>query len=245
MSTSKHKNDLNLLLDTHMKSTKARLPEYAYAFEQRINELRRSFAAYVEKDEAIRTSGRFTSDGERAERRLAARAFRDEKIRVMRADTVGKLEARLAETRAAALRPKAQPTEPILQLLKEGRLRELREHLRTLDPLMLQARIRQAVEDGANTDLLEALEGAPAGFPLAPAELVQQTRERIAEKNHPELGELAQLRDAYSYALGAVEQTLLAASGLNPAELDADPTPRAADARRPLLGSTGQPVPPA
>ena len=53
----------------------------------------------------------------------------------------------------------------------------------------------------------------------------------IAERDHPELGELAQLKQAYTYALGIAEQTLLAASGGG-----------APDTRKPFLLSTGEPV---
>jgi hypothetical protein len=140
----------------------------------------------------------------------------------MRADTVTKLEAQLAEKRAARLKPKPPTTDLTLLLVRELRHRELRDHLRTMDPVMLRARIQQ--DDGTG-DLLDALDGAPAGFPIAPAELIQEARIRIALANDPELGELAQLRDAYTYIEGVVEQTLLAASGLTALEIGTDPTP--------------------
>ena len=237
----KHTNDLKLLLGTHVKTVKTKLPKFADAFEKRVNEeLHRPFTAFLDKQEAIRLSGRYTSDGERAELRLAARAVQ-EKLAAVKTDTVTKLEAQLAEKRAAALKPKAATTEPLQAILKEMRQKELRDHLRSLDPLALQTRIRLAVDDGASADLLEALDGAPAGFAIAPPELVQEAKVRIAEKNHPELGELAQLRDAYTYALGVVEQGLLEASGLSAVELGTDPTPTR-DTRQPTLVSTGQPA---
>jgi hypothetical protein len=222
--TKKHSDDAKLLHSASVKTVKAQIPKFADAFEKRVSELQRDLDASLEKLDSIRTSGRYSADGERAERRLAARAMQ-EKLATVRADTVGKLEAQLAEQRAAAVKPKNQTTDPVLLLRQELRHRELRDQLRTLDQLTLQTRIKQAVDDGANTDLLDALEGAPAGFPIAPAELVRETRESIALKNHPELGELAQLRDAYTYALGVVEQTVLAATGLSAAEVATEPAP--------------------
>lgn len=163
--TDKHRNDLKLLLDAHTTTVKARQPTYGDTFEKRVKEMQRDADAFLEKIEAIRTSGRYSPEGTRSELRLAARAMQ-ERLAAARADTVAKLETQLAEQRAAALKPKTTTTEPVLLMLRELRLRELRDHLRTLDPLTLQARIRQAVDDGANTDLLDAIEGAPAGFPM-------------------------------------------------------------------------------
>jgi hypothetical protein len=82
--------------------------------------------------------------------------------------------------------------------------------------------------------LLDALDGAPAGFSIAPPDLIQEARIRIAERNHPELGDTAQLRDAYSYSLGVVEQTVLAASGLSKVEVATDPAPSKLDMRQPV-----------
>jgi hypothetical protein len=218
----KHTNDLRLLLGSRVKTVKEQLPKFADALEKRVNDLHRQFEGYLDKDESIRTSGRYSVDGEKVERRLNARGFKEKNLATMRAETVTKLDAQLAEKRAARLKPKPPTTDPTLLLVRELRHRELRDHLRTMDPVMLRARIQQ--DDGTG-DLLDALDGAPAGFPIAPAELVQEARTRIALANDPELGELAQLRDAYVYLEGVVEQTLLAASGLTALEIGTDPTP--------------------
>lgn len=242
MSTKKHTDDLKLLLDTHVKDVKNRLPKYADAFSKRVvDDLQRPFDAFLEKVESIRSSGRYSPEGERAELRLAARAAK-EQLAGVRAATVAKLEAQLAEHRAAALKPKSVTGDPLAAILKEMRQKELRDHLRQLDPLTLQVRIRQAIDDGASMDLLEALEGAPSGFAIAPADLIQEARIRTAEQNHPELGETAQLRDAYRYAIGVVEETITAASGLTKLELNSNPTPPTRDTRQPYRVSTGEPV---
>src|SRR5581483_3476082 len=111
--------------------------------------------------------------------------------------------------------------------LREMRLKELRDELRDMrdvNALSLQARVRQAIDDGAGNDLLDALEGAPTGFPIVPTSVVQEARERIALQAHPELSELAQLRDAYKFAINAARQIIREASGLNEFELRAEPT---------------------
>jgi hypothetical protein len=238
--TAKHLSDFKLLLGSHTASFIAGNPNLAKGFEKHIAGLHETMQQYFEKVEAIRVSGRYSQDGEWAEIKLAARATR-EKLGAVKAETVDKLEAQLSEKRTEALKPKIQTTDPFERLLREQRLRELRDHLRTVDPVTLQARIRQAVEAGANTDLLDALEGAPAGFPIAPAELVREARIAIAERDHPVLGELATLRDAYTYALGVADQTLVAASGLSSLEISTDPAPTGGT-QRPYIVSTGQPV---
>jgi hypothetical protein len=238
--TQRYTNDLTLLLDKHVRTVKAQLPKYADSFEKRIlDEAQRPFTAYLEKLEAIRTSGRYSPDGERAERRAATRTMREQLAKV-REGTVNRLEAQLTEIRAAVTTPKSGVTDPLQAILKEMRHKELRDHLRTVDPLQLQVRIRQAADDGPGHDLLDALDGAPAGFPIAPAALVQETRERLALKNHPELGELAQLRDAYTYALGVVEQTAFAASGLSERELSGHSTEHRPNTLKPTFVNSGQ-----
>jgi hypothetical protein len=75
----------------------ARLPKYGEAFAKRVlDDLQRPFEAFLDKVEAIRTSGRYSPEGTRAELRLAARALTEQLAKV-RAATVEKLEAQLAE----------------------------------------------------------------------------------------------------------------------------------------------------
>jgi hypothetical protein len=57
----------------------------------------------------------------------------------------------------------------------------------------------------------------------------------------PELGELATLRDAYSFCIGAAEQTILEATGLTKLEIATDTTP-ATDKRKPVLVGSDQEV---
>jgi len=217
--TSKQKGDFQLLADAALKQVRQASPKFAEPFAKRVGELRTQYFAFVEKLEAIRTSGRFTAGGERAELRLAARTLRD-KLATLRTEWVEKLNSQLAEQRAAALKPKiTTQTDPALALVTELRMRELRDELRKLDSTALAARVKQAADDGAGTDLLNALEGAPVGFPIVPSKLLQEVREQIALQSHPELGELAQLRDAYAQLLNITDNQVVSASGLSPLEL--------------------------
>jgi hypothetical protein len=238
MSAYKEKfaNDVNLLLGRHGEAVKAALPKYAEPFDKRITDLRREFGGFLDKMDAIRTSGRYTPEGERGERRAAAHAMR-EHVNKVREATVTKLDTQLAEARAAALKPKSKTTDPLEAILREMRAKETRDQWRTLDPLDKQTRIQQTDDP----DLLDALDGAPAGFPIAPADLIAAARIRIADQNDPASGELAQLRDAYTYAIGVIEQMVLAASGLSALEIGT-PDNAAGDTRKPTLVSTGQEV---
>ena len=132
-------------------------------------------------------------------------------------------------------------TDPAQALVRELRMRELRDHLRQLPSPILSGRIKQAVADGANTELLDALEEAPPGFAIGDAALIQEVRAAIAERDHPGLGELAQLRNVYTYLLGVAEKTLLAATGSDATEVGAHAKPPT-DTRKPFLVSTGDEV---
>ena len=236
--TDKHRNDLNLLLGRHVETTKTALPKYADSFGKRItDDLQRPFDAFLDKMDAIRTSGRFSPDGERTERRAAAHTMHEQVSKVREA-TVGKLEQQLADARAKALQPKSRSTDPLDAILREMRAKETRDHWRQLDPLMVKTRLQQTDDP----ELLDMLEGGPAGFPIAPAEVIAEARIRIAEQNDPAVGELAQLRDAYAYAIGVVEQTTLAASGLSQLEMAASGQTPKADSRKAVLVSTGKEV---
>jgi len=117
-------------------------------------------------------------------------------------------------------------------VVRELRQRELRDHLRTLDPVDLQARMRRAVADGATSDLLDALGNAPYGFPVAPPELVKSMREQLAQRDNPELEELAQLHNIYERMLGIGEQVVK--------DISAD---AGATANIPMYTVSGAPVP--
>lgn len=237
---SKPTNDLALVLGAHAKSIKATLPKFGDAFEARVNELQRESAMVLEKLDAIRSSGRYSPDGERKERRLAVYGF-VEALSAVRAATVGKLQKQRDEQRVAALKPKTI-SDPATALVNELRAQEVRQHLRGLDPLTLLSRIKQ--DDG--TGLLDAIESDPvaaAGGPsIAPRDVIEEARLRIAEQNNPALGELATLEKAYEFALGSAEQIVLAASGLSKLEATTDPAPAPKDARQPVLVSTGEAV---
>jgi len=216
--TEKCQNDLDLLLNKHVETVKSTLPKYGDAFEKRIREdIQQQAALVIDKLDSIRTSGRYSEDGDRQERRLSAHAFHEHLAKV-RTATVEKLEQERKTRTANALKSK-----PTTDALSEMKAQETRALARQLPPLELQARIMQ---DDGSTGFLDALEGAPPGFPVAPADLLKAARNRIAEANDPELGELATLQKAYEFALGATEQVVIEASGLRELEVVTNPATR-------------------
>ncbi|MEO8677423.1 MAG: hypothetical protein ABI665_00160 [Vicinamibacterales bacterium] len=227
--TDNRKNDLNLLLGSHTKDVATRLPKYADSFSKRVLEdVLRPSLAFFDKHESIRTSGRYTRDGEAKEIALAAHATR-EKFAPVRAG-VAKLDEHINAKLAAKPAPVAK--DPTTAIVNELRARELRERLQTLDPIDLQARFKSLRADAAGIAHLEAAENAPPGFPIAPAELVAAARERIAVESDPEIAELTELRASYAYALNVAEQALQDAGG-NLAQVE--PAPQ--DTRQPYLMS--------
>jgi hypothetical protein len=244
--TDKHKSDLSLQLNAIVKRIRETHPTFADAFEKRIREdIERPVGMAVEKVESIRSSGRLTPEGDRAERRLNAHGTVEHLAKVREA-TVEKIEAQRKEREAALLAPKNITKDPALALVHEMRLQQIREHLRKLDPLDLQVRLQQNAATESGALLLEAIETDPiaaaGGAPIAPADVLRDTRTAMALAADPELGELAVLRDAYQFSLGVAEQVVLAASGLSAREVATDSTQPAVDTRSAYLVSTGEAV---
>jgi hypothetical protein len=245
--TDKHTSDLTLQTSAIIKQIRDTQPTLADAFEKRIrDDIERPVAMAVEKTESIRSSGRLTPEGDRIERRLNAHGTM-ERLAKVRTATVDKIEAQRLAREAALLAPKDTAKDPALALVHELRLQEVRRDLRALDPLTLQVRLKQAATSEHGTLLLEAIESDPiaaaGGAPIASTDALREARAAMALAADPQLGELALLRDAYQFCLGAAEQVVLAASGLTKLEvMTADQTP-AADDRKPYLVSTGKEVP--
>jgi hypothetical protein len=154
-------------------------------------------------------------------------------------------EAQRQKREAAVLTSKKTTSDPALALVQEMQRQEVRRELRTLDPLTLSVRLKQAAGTEAGDALLAAIESDPiaaaGGAPIVGADVLRDTRAAHALAADPALGELAMLRDAYEFCLGAVEQTLLEATGLTKAEISTDPsTP--VDKRQSFRVSTGEPV---
>jgi hypothetical protein len=240
---NKHKSDVKLLLSATTRQLRATQPQYADAFERRVADLEREAGAAIDRIDAIRSSGRYSADGERAERLLVARTFAELTAK-LRNETVDVVERQRADREAELLNLRKAPRDATDALLHELRLQEVRRDLRTLDPLMLVARLKTS----PSALLLEAIETDPlveaGGASVAPLDVVKQAREAAALAADPTLGELAQLRDNYSRALGACEATVLAAVGLTSREVTLASSKDApdADARKPYVVSTGHEV---
>lgn len=244
--TDKHKSDLSLQLDAVMRRIREAHPTLADSFEKRVREdIERPVGMAVEKVESIRSSGRLTPEGDRAERRLNAHGT-IEGLSKVRAATVEKVEAQRVARESALLAPKNNTKDPALALVHELRLQQIREHLRKLDPLDLQVRLQQNAATESGALLLEAIESDPiaaaGGSPIASTDVLRDTRAAMALAADPQLGELAVIRDAYKFCLGVAEQVVLAASGLSAVEVATDSTPPAVDDRKPYLVSTGEEV---
>ena len=200
--TDKHRNDLFTLLDAPVKAVKASCPVWRSLGQRIATDLQSPFATFLDKLDAIRSSGRYSPDGERAERRAAARTSR----------TTGQAaRGNRGESRRAA---GAQGVSPALKTdhrsigchpprdastRNAGRVAGASEGFpHNPDAPSADGRSRPARRAGRR----------PAGFPIAPPELIEAARIRIAEQNDPASGELAQLKAAYEYAIGAAEQVL-------------------------------------
>jgi hypothetical protein len=66
----KHKNDFRLTVQGIEMDARKRLPKYADGLIKEMHQnVRRPFETFLDKAESIRTSGRFSGEGERAELR--------------------------------------------------------------------------------------------------------------------------------------------------------------------------------
>jgi hypothetical protein len=220
--TDRHTSNLTLQINAVIKQVRDTQPALADAFEKRIqHDLIAPTCAVINKYDAIRTSGRYSPGGELDERRLLAHAFTTDTLGRFTAATVTKLQAQREAQRQALHTRKSPPSDPALALVHELRAQEWRRKLEALPQLDLQVLLRQTT----NVDLLDVLEGAPAGFPIAESSLINEARDRIAEANHPELGQLAALEASYSFAIGVAKQTVIQASGLTELEVNTPPGP--------------------
>lgn len=185
--TAKYRSDLKLMVDAQIANVGKRWPDRGDDFAERVTkEIVEPLDHFFDKVESIRTSGRFSQAGELEEMRLAARAVQ-EKWEALNESTVGRPNALIKKERDAALEPKTRTEEPILMLLRELRMQEVRRML-PKDPLDLKVRLRQVEDNAAGRELLDAIEGGPLNFPIVPADMVQEARTRIAEARHPEFG---------------------------------------------------------
>ena len=183
--------------------------------------------------ERIRISGHYSAKGLAAEigARLAAHS---KELMAFRQRTIDRIDKHVREETTRALTPKQSTEDPQVRF---QRLHAKRELLAREDPTKLWQRLRQAIDNGGGEELIAALTLLEPEFPIAPPELIEQTRRAIAERTHPELGEMASLRAAYTSLIGTAAEeakTLAAAHGVDLQH---------ASGQAPYLVSTGAPVP--
>jgi hypothetical protein len=193
----KSEQDTQLLFDNNERDFKAKFPGLADGVLKRSAEVRAYLREYFGKLDAIRSSGRYTADGEAAELQLAWQGAR-ERLGKFKASTVDELTKQIDAKKAALLKPAQAATDAVTYLKQ----RELRDQARLMDPLKLRTYLRNSPE------LLAALESDPAvAFaPIVPANVLREAREALMLGTSPELTELDQLRAAYSRMLGTARQ---------------------------------------
>lgn len=207
--------------------------KHADSFAKDRDELLTEVRALRAKVERIRISGHYSRKGEAAEIGAALVALSKE-LSTFRQRTVGRIDKYVAEETAAALKPKQSTEDPSLRF---QRLHAKRELLAKEDPTKLWQRLKQAVDNGGGEELIGALTLLEPEFPIAPPELIEQTKLAIAERTHPELGDYGQLRAAYTYVLGVAQQEITQIAQAHGVDLHAVSDPA------PYLVSSGEPVP--
>lgn len=213
----RHKQDVDLLFDALERD--GRLTErYKADALKRIAEIRATTMHLLDKVHASATDPYLTAEGQERNKRQAGRTAM-ETLTAFEEKTVRKIQEQEASKRSTYFAPK-RPTDVAEAVIHEMRQRELRDKLASMDPLILESKLRLA-DDTAMT-WLPALESAPAGFGIVGPEVLNATKAAIAERLDPQIGELAQLRSAYTYALGIARQTVLAATGGDPVSLATD-----------------------
>ena len=156
----------------------------------------------------------------------------------LRKETVDALKSQQDEKLAAAMQ-RAKPRDPMERMYVEMREREIRDAFRGIrDPLDIETRVRQSVAQGSGDELITALVNAP--IPIVQSEFLDEMRSVVTERDHPELGELAQLRQIYTRLIGIAKQSLLAASGGDAVAVN--PRTPSVDTRKPYTVS-GAPIP--
>lgn len=204
--TDRHASNLSLLFTAQKKQIRARVPAKADAFDKRIDDdfmspMKRTLDVLYD----LRTSTRYAKP--RDEQRRYAYDFTKDRLTKLRADTVDALEAQRQKREAAVLTSKKTTSDPALALVQEMQRQEVRRELRTLDPLTLSVRLKQAAGTEAGDALLAAIESDPiaaaGGAPIVGADVLRDTRAAHALAADPALGELAMLRDAYKNSASA------------------------------------------
>ena len=100
-----------------------------------------------------------------------------------------------------AVRPKRHPRDDIAYQLE---MREIRDHIKSLDPLDQDAFILAALESG-NMQIMEAVRYAPVPFKFAASEMIERIHARQRAIQHPEeTARLADLRRASKETSSAI-----------------------------------------
>ena len=242
--TDRHASNLSLLFTAQKKQIRARVPAKADAFDKRIDDdfmspMKRTLDVLYD----LRTSTRYAKP--RDEQRRYAYDFTKDRLTKLRADTVDALEAQRQKREAAVLTSKKTTSDPALALVQEMQRQEVRRELRTLDPLTLSVRLNRPLEPKRATRCSPPSRAIRLPLPVAHRSSVPTCCGIRALRTRlpliPRSGNWRCFATRTEFCLGAVEQTLLEATGLTKAEISTDPsTP--VDKRQSFRVSTGEPV---
>lgn len=210
---SKDPNKLFELFEAHTKMAPATLGKYAEPFSAHMSGLTKEVVQpFLSKRHAIRTSARYSPQGEREELGINVRAALAD-VAKRREQVTTRIGADVEQRRAAARRREASPEDATLRYL---RLRDIRDYiekridLRAVDatgqPVELMMALEKAIARGVGFDWLEALDQAVV--PLVDPQIVATIRNRICDGSDPELEALAALQHAHEYALNTIARGL-------------------------------------
>lgn len=179
--------------------------ELAEGVRNRLDQLDEIYNTAMTKLKAVTTSGEFTTRGQEkavAELTVELRRELDDWKVVLRKYADNARQVR------ESMEPKRHRRDDIAWQLE---LREIRDYVRTLDPVDQEAFYRQAADEG-HDQILEAIEFSPIPFRFATQGLVDKISLVRLERQYPEqaakLGDLRVAQETASSALKSVQAEL-------------------------------------
>ena len=176
------------------------------SLEDRVEELDGILGRFQSAVESAESGGRLTPVGIQELRGVAAEKARAELENVRQAKaTVTDQIQRIQNNMSLPTPAESDPT------LRYLRAREIRDHLRQLDPLKVRSLYENAILQN-DVELIAAIEGAPKVAPLIDPQVVEDRRDTLLATNNPEAAqkrdELRLFSDTLGYFIGKVENEI-------------------------------------
>lgn len=242
-AAGENERDHFYLFNHHVERRPASLGKYADGFSTEMTKLRNEVVKpFLTKRHHIRTSARFSGDGERDELEVLRYEMR-KKVSAARTNVAKTIGEDIARRRAAALRREESKEDPTLRYL---RLKDIREHIEkkidlrainphTKRPTNLMIALNAAFARGKGHDWLDALDDTTFE-PLIDPQIVAEIRTEILDGTDPELAALSTLQEAHEYALNCIERGLESSSNEDGINLRA---PEGVERHAPVLAGSG------